>query len=127
MNSIKFAAVALGAALALSATQASALTPYVPDRPETAPNPNIIAPTATVPGAETWTTPTVASCMNLPIYMLERTPGCHVLLSMKSMQEADITAMEVCFNKSAEDRAADAKCKALWGKFPDIVKMRTAG
>jgi len=126
MNSIKFAALALTAVMALGATQASALTPYTPDRPETAVNPNIVSPTATVPGPETWTTPTLGSCLNLPMYMLDRTPGCHVLLKMKSMQEADITKMQICFDKSAEDRAADAACKALWGKFPDIVKLRSS-
>ena len=121
---IKHAALALSAAMVLGATQTFALTPYVPDRPETAPNPNIIPPEATVPGPETWTTPTVESCLNLPMYMMERTPGCHVLLKLKSMQEADITTMEVCFVKSAEARDADARCKALWAKFPDIVKLR---
>ena len=126
MNSIKFAALALGAALALSATQASALTPYAPDRAETAVNPNIIAPTAPVPGPETWTTPTMSSCLNLPMDTMERTPGCHVLLGMKSMKEADITSLEVCFKMSAADRTADASCKALWGKFPDIVNLRKA-
>ena len=123
---IKSAALALSAAMVLGATQASALTPYVPDRAETEPNPNIIPPTATVPGPETWTTPTVASCLNLPMDTMERTPGCHVLLKMKSLQEADITTMEVCFKKSAADRDADANCKALWGKFPAIVSLRKA-
>ena len=121
---IKSAALVLSAAMALGATQVSALTPYVPDRPETAPNPNILPPDAKVPGPETWTTPTVASCLNLPMYMMERTPGCHVLLKLKSMQEADITTMEVCFQKTPEQRTADDKCKALWARFPDIVSLR---
>ena len=118
MNSIKHLALGILAASSVGVAFSPALA-QAPVTTETQ--------AAAPPPTGTFSTPTMASCLNLPMDDLVRTPACGLLLQRQQMTPADEEQMVICFHKSADDRNADDQCKALWGKFAGIVSLRKAG
>ena len=100
----------------LSLSPALAQAPRAAPRTDTAPPAEKFVPTFKVPSLQ--------SCMNLSRNDLLRTPACNLLLE-QTLSIPEIDQLTICWQMSAEDRAANDACKAIWAKAPDIVKLRT--